>query len=109
MIEIPNEKDKFSIEPPSPRLTSSFLGKTELESRDFAVYGWILLGITWSLTSFLLFWGYLIKLLPIQRFQFLIWLQNDDFYCFLLPLTIPLIFFISLWNWFGMKLFRHNA
>lgn len=30
------------------------------------------------------------------------------FYSLLLPITIPVYVFFHLWNWMGIKLFRHN-
>ncbi|XP_006001033.1 phosphatidylinositol N-acetylglucosaminyltransferase subunit Y [Latimeria chalumnae] len=30
------------------------------------------------------------------------------FYSLLLPVTIPVYIFFHLWNWMGIKLFRHN-
>ncbi len=35
--------------------------------------------------------------------------QQDKHYKHLLPLLGPVSLFFITWNWFGLKLFRHNA
>jgi hypothetical protein len=35
-------------------------------------------------------------------------IREDRFYCYLIPMTIPVAITFVVWNWIGMKLFRHN-
>jgi hypothetical protein len=37
------------------------------------------------------------------------WVQQDTYYKYLLPLLGPVAVYFVTWNWFGLKLFRHNA
>ena len=36
------------------------------------------------------------------------WLREDDYYCLLLPLTVPVTLVASYLTWFTNKLFQHN-
>ncbi|KAG9325648.1 hypothetical protein KVV02_001132 [Mortierella alpina] len=36
------------------------------------------------------------------------WIKQDSHYCMLVPVTIPVTVLAVLFNWLGMKLFRHN-
>ncbi|KAG0258735.1 hypothetical protein BG011_003107 [Mortierella polycephala] len=36
------------------------------------------------------------------------WIMQDSHYCMLVPVTIPVTVLAVLFNWLGMKLFRHN-
>lgn len=34
-------------------------------------------------------------------------IQRDRYYCFLLPLTLPILFVAIYFHWLSMKLFKH--
>ena len=40
--------------------------------------------------------------------QILDWIAQDEYYCYLLPATLPVTVYMVLWNWMSMKFFRHN-
>jgi len=88
------------------------------------VWGWLILIGTWTFFIVTVYTLFLSKLLvPYwdlqaytsselgwQRYigNLLLWIQKDFHYCFLVPLTFPVIFFFVFLNWLGMKYFRHN-
>eukprot|EP00842_Homolaphlyctis_polyrhiza_P001376 jgi/Hompol1/2239/HPOL_002101-RA len=37
------------------------------------------------------------------------WIQNDHYYCYLIPTLGPVCVFFIFFNWLGMKYFRQNA
>ncbi|ORZ17192.1 phosphatidylinositol N-acetylglucosaminyltransferase subunit Y [Absidia repens] len=48
------------------------------------------------------------KYAPKTNIKWLDWIKDDQHYCLLVPITaIAWIYFI-VWNWMGMKFFRHN-
>ncbi|CAG9322750.1 unnamed protein product [Blepharisma stoltei] len=36
------------------------------------------------------------------------WIQEDKYYCFLIPMIVPTTFILVYGNWLSMKFFRHN-
>jgi hypothetical protein len=36
------------------------------------------------------------------------WIKYDNYYCLLIPITAIVWIYFILWNWMGMKFFRHN-
>ncbi|KAI5065695.1 hypothetical protein GOP47_0020390 [Adiantum capillus-veneris] len=47
------------------------------------------------------------KLLPSSRVPFLTALENDWYYCLLVPLTGPVVIIAVYLHWLSMKLFKH--
>lgn len=47
------------------------------------------------------------KLLPASRNQFISAIQNDRYYCLLVPLTLPVLVVAVYLHWLSMKLFKH--
>ncbi|KAI7862158.1 hypothetical protein BDF14DRAFT_1859346 [Spinellus fusiger] len=35
-------------------------------------------------------------------------IRNDNYYCFVFPITAIAFVYFVIWNWMGMKFFRHN-
>jgi phosphatidylinositol glycan anchor class Y biosynthesis protein len=48
------------------------------------------------------------KLLPTPSSLWLAAISQDTFYCYLIPLLLPIFFIFIYFNWLGLKLFRHN-
>ncbi|KAF9999189.1 hypothetical protein BGZ79_007193 [Entomortierella chlamydospora] len=46
--------------------------------------------------------------MPMTGNKTLDWIKQDSHYCMLVPITIPVTVLAVLFNWLGMKLFRHN-
>ncbi|RZC79640.1 hypothetical protein C5167_042218 [Papaver somniferum] len=59
--------------------------------------------------SFLLFLfsAIISKLLPPSSNQIVSAVQNDRYYCFLVPLTLPVLVVAVYFHWLSMKLFKH--
>nr|GMC91762.1 Phosphatidylinositol N-acetylglucosaminyltransferase subunit Y [Ipomoea batatas] len=69
--------------------------------------GWML--IIFGSISFLLFVyaaGFS-KFLPDSGNPIIAAIQNDRYYCFLVPLTLPLLLVAVYFHWLSMKLFKH--
>ncbi|KAG5043117.1 hypothetical protein AAZX31_03G099200 [Glycine max] len=49
----------------------------------------------------------LCKLFPPSHIPLISALQNDWYYCFLVPLTLPIIVVAVYFHWLSMKLFKH--
>ncbi|KAK4608396.1 hypothetical protein RGQ29_001987, partial [Quercus rubra] len=47
------------------------------------------------------------KLLPPSRNALISFIQNDWYYCFLVPLTLPVLVVAVYFHWISMKLFKH--
>nr|KYP37284.1 hypothetical protein KK1_041539 [Cajanus cajan] len=47
------------------------------------------------------------KLLPPSNIALISGLQNDWYYSFLVPLTLPIILVAVYFHWLSMKLFKH--
>ncbi|KAK1397487.1 putative phosphatidylinositol N-acetylglucosaminyltransferase subunit Y [Heracleum sosnowskyi] len=47
------------------------------------------------------------KLLPPSENSIVAAIQNDRYYCFLVPLTLPIIIVAVYFHWLSMKLFKH--
>ncbi|MCL7038525.1 hypothetical protein MKW94_003427 [Papaver nudicaule] len=76
-----------------------------VDSKAFGGYFFLLLGSI----SFLLFLfsAILSKLLPPSSNQIISAIQNDRYYCFLVPLTLPVLVVAVYFHWLSMKLFKH--
>ncbi|KAF9978735.1 hypothetical protein BGZ73_000745 [Actinomortierella ambigua] len=46
--------------------------------------------------------------MPETKNPILDWIKHDSHYCMLVPVTLPVTILAVLFNWLGMKLFRHN-
>ncbi|KAM3741157.1 hypothetical protein ACB098_08G154300 [Castanea mollissima] len=54
-----------------------------------------------------LFAAVISKLLPPSRNALISSIQNDWYYCFLVPLTLPVLVVAVYFHWISMKLFKH--
>ncbi|CAO0799302.1 unnamed protein product [Mucor circinelloides] len=48
------------------------------------------------------------KYMPDTNNKILDWIKYDNYYCLLVPITAIVWIYWVLWNWMGMKFFRHN-
>ncbi|KAK2993795.1 hypothetical protein RJ640_027673 [Escallonia rubra] len=76
-------------------------------SNGEVVWGWIFL--IFGSTSFLAFFyaAILSKLLPRSNHAIISAIQDDSYYCFLVPLTLPILLVAVYFHWLSMKLFKH--
>ncbi|XP_043724034.1 uncharacterized protein LOC122671020 [Telopea speciosissima] len=70
-------------------------------------WGWIF--VVLGSVSFLGFFyaAILSKLLPPSGNQIMSAIQNDRYYCLLVPLTLPVLVVAVYFHWLSMKLFKH--
>ncbi|KAL6191340.1 hypothetical protein ACLB2K_037731 [Fragaria x ananassa] len=69
--------------------------------------GWLFIG-----SGSVLFVGFLYatvvsKLLPPSDNRIISAIQNDRYYCFLVPLTLPVLVVAVYFHWLSMKMFKH--
>ncbi|KAI3987676.1 hypothetical protein MKX01_028410 [Papaver californicum] len=84
---------------------STTLKPTDIKANVFGGYFFLLCGSI----SFLLFLFSVIisKLLPPSSNRIVAAVQNDRYYCFLVPLTLPVLVVAVYFHWLSMKLFKH--
>eukprot|EP01023_Acetabularia_acetabulum_P061452 TRINITY_DN7425_c0_g1_i5.p1 TRINITY_DN7425_c0_g1~~TRINITY_DN7425_c0_g1_i5.p1 ORF type:complete len:125 (+),score=15.91 TRINITY_DN7425_c0_g1_i5:95-469(+) len=89
------------------------LDENESESVEFDLRS--LLSIV-LLMLFLLIWCIyeisalmVLKLLPRARHPVILTIQEDEYYCLLIPLLIPVTITAVILNWFSLKIFKHNS
>ena len=54
------------------------------------------------------FWMVLSNFVPHTSNWLIDWLREDQYYCLLLPLTVPVTLVVSYLKWFTSTLFQHN-
>lgn len=79
----------------------------QLNSHDTQIWGW-----TFSVFGVLFFVGFFYaavvsKLLSPSDNPILSAIQEDRYYCFLIPLSLPVLVVIIYFHWLFMKLFKH--
>jgi hypothetical protein len=71
--------------------------------------GYLLLVVIAVAFAIGIFWMMFSKLLPLHSGASLLsFMHNDDYYCWLIPLLLPLTMVVLYANWVAMKFFRHN-
>ncbi|ORE11799.1 hypothetical protein BCV72DRAFT_197216 [Rhizopus microsporus var. microsporus] len=72
------------------------------------LYGYALLFTTF-ITFFISVYSIIAsKYMPYTGNRILDWIKQDNYYCLLVPITAIAWIYWILWNWMGMKFFRHN-
>ena len=72
------------------------------------IYGYCLITVGFVFFTWCIYSMIISKLLPYTNNILLDMIKDDTFYCFLIPLSIPIIYFSIYWNWICMKYFKHN-
>ena len=70
-------------------------------------------GLTLLVGSFVVFivmsfWMALSNFVPHTGNWLIDWFREDQYYCLLLPLTLPVTLVVSYLKWFTSTLFQHN-
>ncbi|KAJ1911855.1 hypothetical protein IWQ60_009943 [Tieghemiomyces parasiticus] len=71
-------------------------------------WGYVLLVVTFVVFAVGVYTTMVSKVLPVTGNRFLDAVRDDQYYCLLAPLTLTVAFYTVIWNWLGMKIFRHN-
>ncbi|RKP26975.1 phosphatidylinositol N-acetylglucosaminyltransferase subunit Y-domain-containing protein [Syncephalis pseudoplumigaleata] len=82
------------------------LGAEDPDTTPF--WGWVLLIGTYMMFVSGMYAAFVSKWMPDTGSAILDWIRNDQYYCLLVPLSLPLFIYAVTCNWMGMKLFRHN-
>ncbi|XVF04761.1 hypothetical protein REPUB_Repub05bG0113000 [Reevesia pubescens] len=75
--------------------------------RKTTLWGWLLVGIGSLILTGFLFTALISKLLPPSNYPLIAAIQNDRYYCYLVPLTLPVLVVAVYFHWLSMKLFKH--
>mmetsp|Transcript_19084 Transcript_19084/g.34704 ORF Transcript_19084/g.34704 Transcript_19084/m.34704 type:complete len:153 (+) Transcript_19084:419-877(+) len=71
--------------------------------------GYFLIIASTLLCATFLFWLLVVKAFPnAESDSVLGWMQQDSYYCCILPLLVPTTFLFAYSNWLSLKYFRHN-
>lgn len=76
-------------------------------SKDRVFWGWIFLIFGSIFFLGFLYAAVISKLLPPSGNVIISAIQKDRYYCFLVPLTIPILIVAVYFHWLSMKLFKH--
>ncbi|KNA13797.1 hypothetical protein SOVF_113530 [Spinacia oleracea] len=70
---------------------------------------WGVMFLSFGLTSFGAFFyaAVVSKLLPLSDNPLISAIQRDRYYCFLVPLSLPILVVAVYFHWLSMKLFKH--
>ncbi|XP_004515351.1 uncharacterized protein [Cicer arietinum] len=71
------------------------------------LWGWLLVSIGSIFFVGYFFLALISKLLPPSNIPLISSFQNDWYYCFLVPLTLPIIVVAVYFHWLSMKMFKH--
>ncbi|XVE74758.1 hypothetical protein DITRI_Ditri12bG0043600 [Diplodiscus trichospermus] len=82
-------------------------GGNSSRSRTTTFWGWLFVGIGFFFLPGFLFTAFISKLLPPSNYRLIAAIQNDRYYCYLVPLTLPLLVVAVYFHWLSMKLFKH--
>ncbi|KAI8373974.1 phosphatidylinositol N-acetylglucosaminyltransferase subunit Y-domain-containing protein [Choanephora cucurbitarum] len=72
------------------------------------LYGYALLCFSFCFFTFSIYSIIASKYMPDTDIKLLDWIKKDNYYCLLIPCTAIVWIYWVLWNWMGMKFFRHN-
>ncbi|CAB4383921.1 unnamed protein product [Rhizophagus irregularis] len=81
---------------------------SQLEPDTTALWGWFLLFAAYFIFVFSMYAIVVSKFVPETGNKTLDWIKKDEYYCLLVPLTLPVTIYAVFFNWLGMKFFRHN-
>ncbi|KAJ4829302.1 hypothetical protein Tsubulata_001002 [Turnera subulata] len=84
------------------------MASSQLDSYEkLASRGWLFVVI-----GFMSFMGFVFvpvvsNILPLSDNSVIAAIQSDRYYCFLVPLTLPILVIAVYFRWLSMKLFKH--
>ncbi|KAI9121001.1 hypothetical protein K1719_008034 [Acacia pycnantha] len=78
-----------------------------ISSKESAFWGCIFISIGSLFSAGYFLAAIVSKLLPPSNVAIISALQNDWYYCFLVPLTLPIVVVAGYFHWLSMKMFKH--
>ncbi|GBB95250.1 hypothetical protein RclHR1_00250048 [Rhizophagus clarus] len=100
-----NIEGQFHIPPYTRKSTRRI---SQLEPDTTALWGWFILFAAYFIFVFSVYAIVVSKFVPETGNKTLDWIKKDEYYCLLIPLTLPVTIYAIFFNWLGMKFFRHN-
>ncbi|GAB2218399.1 hypothetical protein Droror1_Dr00001622 [Drosera rotundifolia] len=79
----------------------------DLDTKGTEFWGWVCVGFGSVLFAVFSFSAIVSKILPTFENPILAAIQRDKYYCFLVPLTLPVLVVAVYFHWLSMKLFKH--
>ncbi|KAJ7968813.1 Phosphatidylinositol N-acetylglucosaminyltransferase subunit Y [Quillaja saponaria] len=76
-------------------------------SKESRFWGWFFVSAGSIFFVGFLFAAVISKLLPPSDIAIISTIQDDWYYCFLVPLTLPVIVVAVYFHWLSMKMFKH--
>ncbi|KAF7803249.1 putative phosphatidylinositol N-acetylglucosaminyltransferase subunit Y [Senna tora] len=78
-----------------------------ISSKERTFWGWMFVSVGSVFFVGYFFVAIIAKLLPPSNVAIISAMQNDWYYCFLVPLTLPIVFVAVYFHWLSMKMFKH--
>ncbi|KAH8556738.1 phosphatidylinositol N-acetylglucosaminyltransferase subunit Y-domain-containing protein [Umbelopsis sp. PMI_123] len=72
------------------------------------LWGYALLAATFATFTITAYTAVGTYFVPYTGYKILDAIKDDDYYCLLVPITSIVCIYFIVWNWMGMKFFRHN-
>jgi len=72
------------------------------------ISGYITIIFAFIYFSFCLYAMIISKFLKRTGHVLLDWIKDDEFFCYLFPLLLPVLFLLAYANWLSLKYFRHS-
>ncbi|KAK9154776.1 hypothetical protein Sjap_002256 [Stephania japonica] len=88
-------------------MTSASSYTQSVSSRGNVFWAWSLIIIGFILFLSFFYTAILSKLLPKSENPNISAIQNDRYYCILVPVTLPVLVVAVYLHWLSMKLFKH--
>ncbi|KAL0080820.1 hypothetical protein J3Q64DRAFT_1757655, partial [Phycomyces blakesleeanus] len=71
------------------------------------LWGYFLLISTWLIFFITMYSLIGSHWMPVTNNKVLDWIRDDDYYCYVVPVTAVVFIYFVVCNWMGMKFFRH--
>ena len=71
-------------------------------------YGYSLIFLSISVLAVFIYAAFISKLMPPSDNAYLNAIQNDSYFCFLIPLVVLPTYVVIYLNWLSMRFFEHN-
>ncbi|KAK9692051.1 hypothetical protein RND81_09G237900 [Saponaria officinalis] len=84
-------------------------GSESMDNSTISQRIWGSIFVVFGVTSFAVFLyaAVVSKIMPLSDNPFISAIQRDRYYCFLVPLSVPVLVVAVYFHWLSMKLFKH--
>ena len=81
----------------------------DYDARSVRLCGGAIMALTFLFFSVVFHFLVTSKILPAPENRVMQWVKQDEYYCLLVPLLVPVLIISVYLNWLSMKFFRHTA